>query len=359
MFRNRKWFLSALTVLVIMFTMIAPAGIQPAHAVTILEAVGVTCDPVDAVFDPANTEGTVSQNIKNKIATQTEGVTLDKANSGLFYWDKKNKQIYGIGDGSKIIDPSVQYYLTATFDLNSASYDWPDKVKATSDTQDYQAKDFPLAVYLNGADHTGDAWFRYNPYWNSVKVLIPFGPDMSSCKGALSADSFIYDGTAKKPDIASLTLYDKAVQKECYTFTYTDSNGNAVASPVNAGAYFAVLKGEGMYTGAFKLPFTIVKAANPMSAVGKIVTIRASKLAKKKQVIKLRKAFTVTGAVGNVTFQKVSGNKKISVSSDGKITVKKGLKSGKYKVKVMVTAAGDVNTEPLSTQVTVTLKIKK
>ena len=67
------------------------------------------------------------------------------------------------------------------------------------------------------------------------------------------------------------------------------------------------------------------------------------------------KAFVVEGAAGTVTFARKSGNKKISITSGGKVKVGKGLKKGKYTFKVYVMAAGDAYHE--SATKTVTLKI--
>jgi hypothetical protein len=95
------------------------------------------------------------------------------------------------------------------------------------------------------------------------------------------------------------------------------------------------------------------KAANPMTVKAKTVKAKA----KKKTIIKKAKAFTVKKAQGKVTFKKTSGNKKITVSKAGNVTVKKGLKKGKtYKVKVKVKAAGNDNYK--SAAKTVTLKVK-
>jgi endo-1,4-beta-xylanase len=51
-----------------------------------------------------------------------------------------------------------------------------------------------------------------------------------------------------------------------------------------------------------------------------------------------------TKGQGTITYSKVSGNQKIAINqSTGKVTVKKGLKKGTYKVKVKVKAAGNAN----------------
>jgi len=61
---------------------------------------------------------------------------------------------------------------------------------------------------------------------------------------------------------------------------------------------------------------------------------------------------------GSVTYKKVKGDKKITVASNGKITVKKGLKKGTYKVVVKVTAKGNGNFLAGSKNATVTIKVK-
>ena len=83
--------------------------------------------------------------------------------------------------------------------------------------------------------------------------------------------------------------------------------------------------------------------------------LKASKLKKKKQTFKLKA--TINGQ-GKVTFKKVSGNKKIKISKAGKVTVKKGLKKGTYKVKVKVSIAATGNYTAASTTKTIKIKVK-
>jgi hypothetical protein len=96
--------------------------------------------------------------------------------------------------------------------------------------------------------------------------------------------------------------------------------------------------------------------ANPMTAKAKTVKAKAGK----KKTVKRSKAFTVKGAKGKVTFYKVSGNAKITVTKAGKVKVKKGLKAKKkaYKVKVLVVAAGDKDYAPAVRTVTLKVKVK-
>ena len=83
------------------------------------------------------------------------------------------------------------------------------------------------------------------------------------------------------------------------------------------------------------------KKTQPMQVTAKNVTVKYKKLKKKNQTVQMKKAFTVKGSKGKITFQKVSGNKKIRISKEGKIILKKGLKKKTYDVKVKVTAAGN------------------
>ena len=90
----------------------------------------------------------------------------------------------------------------------------------------------------------------------------------------------------------------------------------------------------------------------------KAKTVKAK--AKKNTIIKKTKAFTVKNNPGKVTFKKLSGNKKITVSKAGKVTVKKGLKKGKtYTVKVKVTSAKTKKYAAISKTVKLKVKITK
>ena len=107
----------------------------------------------------------------------------------------------------------------------------------------------------------------------------------------------------------------------------------------------------------------VKKAANTIAAKGKTVKVKAKKVGKNKIVAKKKtigraKAFKTTNAQGKVTFAKVKGNKKISVSSSGKVVVKKGLKKGVYKVTVTVSAAGNDNYLPGNKNVTLKVRVK-
>ena len=116
-------------------------------------------------------------------------------------------------------------------------------------------------------------------------------------------------------------------------------------SPKNAGTYTITLTGTGAYTGTAKVTFKINKAANPLKVKAKTVKVKFSKLKKKAQKLKATNVvkFTKKGQ-GTLTYKKVKGNKKITINKKtGKVTIKKGLNKGTYKVKVKIQAKGNAN----------------
>ena len=359
MLRNRKRIMTAAVLLVMVFTLLAPQGIRPAQAATAISEIRLTCNPASMGFDPANTEGQVDDNISILSEVQTAGVKINVLNSGLYYWVESDKEMWAIGGGTSKIDPSKDYYFSALLELtDSTAYDWAADLKALQGDKYYPITSCSVPVYLNGKKRTDAVLKCYkgtNPM--DVRVFIPFGPEMASCKAELSETSFTYDGKAHQPEIKSLTLYGKDVPKEYYSFSCVDANNNKVSSPKDAGKYYAVFAGKGMYRGSYRAAFRIGKP-NTMKVEGKTVTVKASKVKKKNQTVKAKKAVKVKKAAGKVTYAKASGNKKITVDANGRITIKKGLKRGKYKVKIKVTAEGNDKYLPLTKKITVTIVVK-
>ena len=101
-----------------------------------------------------------------------------------------------------------------------------------------------------------------------------------------------------------------------------------------------------------------IKKVNPITVKGKTKALKAAKLKKKAAAIARKDVITVSKAQGTVTYKKASGNKKITVAKNGKVTVKKGTKKGTYKIKVKVTAAGNKNFAKKTKTVTFTIKVK-
>ena len=138
-----------------------------------------------------------------------------------------------------------------------------------------------------------------------------------------------------------------------------DAGGKITPVKVGKAAITVTAAKTAKYKAATKtIAITVIKGANPVIAKGKTITVKASKAKERKQVFAAKKAFSVTKAQGKVTYKKISGNKKIAIARNGKVTVKKGAMKGTYKIKVKATAAGNANWKAKSRTVTLKVKIK-
>ncbi len=197
------------------------------------------------------------------------------------------------------------------------------------------------------------------PKWVIVDV-VEDAVDIDRAEVVLSNTAFTYNGTVQKP---SIKIIKGQELKEGTDYTAVWSN----ESSQDAGTYTVTIIGKGKYTGTAKATYTINKAANPMTLKAKTVKIKYSKLKKKAQSIKRAKGFSVSRAEGKVAYKLVSAKKgkksfkkKFRINAEtGKITVKKNLKKGTYKVKVKVKAGGNTNFEASAwKKITIKIKIK-
>ena len=189
---------------------------------------------------------------------------------------------------------------------------------------------------------------------------------------------------------AGILKFNKIEDADDYRFVYISKEGNSEfwgfeTNQLDINQYISELVSEGSLpeqsryiiriqalkyglTEAFDDPLILAegtyeydfeKASNPLKVSGKTATVKYKKLRRKKQTLSAGKAIAGLGtARGKLTYTKVYGSKKISVSkSTGKITVKKGLKKKTYKVTVKISAAGNYGYDP-SEVLTVTFKIK-
>ena len=166
------------------------------------------------------------------------------------------------------------------------------------------------------------------------------------------SSDFKYDYTGK-PIKPAVTVKDsngkKLVKGTDYKVVYP-------TDPVKTGAYSAEIRLMGKYSGIQYLLYSISMVKNPMTIKVTAKSVKAATVKKKNVTVK---AITVSKAQGTVSYKKMSGNAKIKVNSKtGKLTVKKGLKKGIYKVNVKVTAKGNGNYKSANVTKTVTIKVK-
>ena len=154
--------------------------------------------------------------------------------------------------------------------------------------------------------------------------------------------------------------------REGFTFKGWDIDFSSVSSNLLVTALWEEISGSGGDGQDVKpVPEDASLKANPMVAKAKkTVAVKAAKVAKKAVKIARKKAIAVSKAKGKVTYKLVSVKKakfkkyfKVAKKT-GKITVKKGLKRGTYKLRVAVSAAGDASYKAKTKVVTVKVKVK-
>ena len=173
--------------------------------------------------------------------------------------------------------------------------------------------------------------------------------------------SIVNSNIAEDSSMPSADLSAGDVQVEIMIPSEPDDGSGSGANPASGGSGNGAGPASG---GAGTNPGAVTgqKFVNPMMVQAKTVKIKLAKIKKKKQTIKPKKAFIIENAQGVITY-KITGVKKAKFKKffkinarSGKITVRKGLKKGTYKLKVTVTAAG--NSNYLAGSKTVTLKVK-
>ena len=124
----------------------------------------------------------------------------------------------------------------------------------------------------------------------------------------------------------------------------------------NVGTARVVVTGMGNYAGTRTDTFKIKKAKNPLEASVRKSTVTVNYRANRARTVR---NITVAGAQGAVTYEKVSGSKRVTVNAKtGKLTVKKGTKAGRYKITVRVRAAGNANYKAATATVSFKVVVK-
>ena len=233
-------------------------------------------------------------------------------------------------------------------------------------------------VYADGSQAAPDAVKTFEVGFTNFVIESPkiegYTPDKEAVTG-IPSENKEYTVTYIKNETSETTIQAKAVKTNIKVGETTKINvdvqygagdtkftsetpkvvtvsKDGVVKGVGAGKGTIVVENNGVKK---KVTLNVTKKANTMTVKAKTVKAKAAK----KTAVKKSKAFTIRNAKGKVTFKKVKGNKKIKISKNGKITIKKGLKKGKtYKLKVKVTANGNSVFAAKSKTVTVKIKVK-
>jgi len=119
----------------------------------------------------------------------------------------------------------------------------------------------PGVVFLPVNSKDGVGGKEMNSYGFNLWIDVQLPIKNAEVSGVENAE---YSGSAVKP--SPVVKYDgnKLKKGTDYTVSYTDSEGNDVASPKNAGKYYVVITGQGSYKGTKKTAFRITaKAVTP------------------------------------------------------------------------------------------------
>ena len=176
----------------------------------------------------------------------------------------------------------------------------------------------------------------------------------------VSADGLKYTGKALEPAVTVVCGEATLAKDTDYTLEYNNNT--------NAGTGNVTVTGIGAYNGTVEKTFTIAKAANPLAVKAKTYSVKYATLKKKAQTVAISKlvSFTKKGE-GKMSYT-LSAAKKGTKSfkkyfainkTTGKVTIKKGLAKGTYKVTVKLKAAGNTNYKASAEKkVTFTVKVK-
>lgn len=230
----------------------------------------------------------------------------------------------------------------------------------------YDFSQLSSVTFTEGLEYIASGAFYQTPNLKSVTI-----PDSVTYigVGAFGYYREAVDGLVQNKTVANFTFTaacNNAVVKKYVNDVNDDLGATFKYKPVHkydSGKVTATTSSK--YTKTFtckncKTTYknTYDKKANTLAVKGKKANVSLKKLKKKNQTVAQNKAFSVSKAQGKVTYKKTKGNKKITVNSAGKVTVKKGLKKGTYKVNVSVTANGNDYYKKITKKTTVTIVVK-
>lgn len=239
------------------------------------------------------------------------------------------------------------------------------------------------AKKLKAADYTAASYKTYKAAITAAETVLN-GEDLSDAE-VTAATKALTDAKAKlvKMKTQSITVSVKNT-KNVVSKKYGDKAFSLGAKAKTTLTYkssntkIATVDSKGKVTikaaGTVKITINAKATGTYKAATAKVLTI---KIAKKAPTIKTKigtknlsyntlkkraQVFTLGTSVnskGTLTYKKLSGSSAVSVNSKtGKLTVKKGLKKGTYRVKVQIKSAAKGNYTAGSRTVTVTVRVK-
>lgn len=291
------------------------------------------------------------------------------------------KAIYDQIDGSADEDIQGDVVAQKAKELNDAVAAL--QAPASEESKTALQSAITAAKKLKAADYTAASYKTYKAAITAAETVLN-GEDFSDTE-VTAATKALTDAKVKlvklktqsitvsvknTKNVVSKKYGDKAFSlgaKAKTTLTYKSSNTK-----------IATVDSKGKVTikaaGTVKITINAKATSTYKAATAKVLTIKIAKkaptiktkigtknlsynaLKKKSQVFTLG---TSVNSKGTLTYKKLSGSSAVSVNSKtGKLTVKKGLKKGTYRVKVQIKSAAKGNYTAGSRTVTVTVRVK-
>lgn len=291
------------------------------------------------------------------------------------------KAIYDQIDGSADEDIQGDVVAQKAKELNDAVAAL--QAPASEESKTALQSAITAAKKLKAADYTAASYKTYKAAITAAETVLN-GEDFSDTE-VTAATKALTDAKVKlvklktqsitvsvknTKNVVSKKYGDKAFSlgaKAKTTLTYKSSNTK-----------IATVDSKGKVTikaaGTVKITINAKATSTYKAATAKVLTI---KIAKKAPTIKTKigtknlsynalkkkaQVFTLGTSVnskGTLTYKKLSGSSAVSVNSKtGKLTVKKGLKKGTYRVKVQIKSAAKGNYTAGSRTVTITVRVK-
>ena len=159
---------------------------------------------------------------------------------------------------------------------------------------------------------------------------------IAGLSATLSTASYLYNGSARKPEVTVKDGTKKLTNNSDYTLAYSNNT--------NAGTGKVTITGKGNYTGILTKTFTIKKTNQTISASNKTKVFGNAAFSLGAKCIK---------GNGNLTY-KSSDTKVVKISSSGKVSIK-----GTGKATVTITAAATTNYNKATKNIVIIVKPEK
>lgn len=247
--------ISTILIVLAMLFVLAPMAVYAAEKVS----------SVDIIYDVADFQlykGSIEENVSRKItlntklSDSTKGVRVRIEYSSTCLEYRESKYSYHAANASTgEVVVTRDYYMCVRL-LLETGYEWPEEINTLPERAYVPLSQLnTFKVFLNGVRYTGDGYVKRFPTADSgIDIGIPIANDIATIE--LSPDSFVYDGKAKKPGVASARLKNgDLVNSRMYDVFYVDKNDREV-TPVDPGTYYVLLKGTGIY-GTGRKEYTI------------------------------------------------------------------------------------------------------